>query len=245
LKNVQQHQQQQQQHAAPPNGSLPQQQLTFAGTDQLPTAAAQQLATYQQQQQQQQQHDLPLLCTNPAGNTSTTSTTTAGTGPGDAVAASTFRTPSEASGTQHPPPPQQQPPGALHNLQLKLPLHRTAIDAGCDQGYGSERSPEDELPPPLLLMHETQYIELLTASTAADCPGTAGPVQQQPGDGTQQQQQQQPYQPTYWTGGNQVVVGPYSFITKGKRAAVECHFSECSYDQNPRESRWKCLRGLN
>uniref|UniRef100_A0A182TNI3 Uncharacterized protein n=1 Tax=Anopheles melas TaxID=34690 RepID=A0A182TNI3_9DIPT len=127
----------------------------------------------------------------------------------------------EASGTQHPPPPQQQqPPGALHNLQLKLPLHRTAIDAGCDQGYGSERSPEDELPPPLLLMHETQYIELLTGSTAADCLGTAGPVQQQPGDGTQQQQQQQqqqPYQPTYWTGGNQVVVGPYSFITKGKR----------------------------
>ncbi|XP_041783731.1 uncharacterized protein LOC121599724 isoform X1 [Anopheles merus] len=212
LKNVQQHQQQQQ-HAAPPNGALPQQPLTFAGTDQLPTAAAQQLATYQQQQQ----HDLPLLCTKPAGNTSTTSTA-AGTGPGDAVAASTFRTPSEASGTQHPPPPQQQqPPGALqHNLPLKLPLHRTAIDAGCDQGYGSERSPEDELPPPLLLMHETQYIELLTASTAADCLGTAGPVQQQPGDGTQQQQQQQqqPYQPTYWTGGNQVVVGPYSFITK-------------------------------
>lgn len=32
---------------------------------------------------------------------------------------------------------------------MRLPLNRTAVDAGCDQGYGSERSPEDELPPPL------------------------------------------------------------------------------------------------
>jgi hypothetical protein len=31
-------------------------------------------------------------------------------------------------------------------------LHRTNIDIGYDQGYGSERSPEDELPPPLPMM---------------------------------------------------------------------------------------------
>uniref|UniRef100_A0A182TPP2 Uncharacterized protein n=1 Tax=Anopheles melas TaxID=34690 RepID=A0A182TPP2_9DIPT len=108
LKNVQQHQQQ---HAAPPNGTLPQQQLAFAGTDQLPTAAAQQLATYQQQQQR----DLPLLCTNPAGNTSTT-----GTGPGDAVAASTFRTPSGMSNRSGECVPGILPP--TNNNQKKTPF---------------------------------------------------------------------------------------------------------------------------
>lgn len=35
---------------------------------------------------------------------------------------------------------------------LKLPINRVNIDTGCDQGYGSERSPEDELPPPLPLL---------------------------------------------------------------------------------------------
>lgn len=35
------------------------------------------------------------------------------------------------------------------DIQLRLPLNRNAFDPGCDQGYGSERSPEDELPPPL------------------------------------------------------------------------------------------------
>lgn len=35
-------------------------------------------------------------------------------------------------------------------MQLRLPIiNRNAFDTGCDQGYGSERSPEDELPPPL------------------------------------------------------------------------------------------------
>lgn len=28
-------------------------------------------------------------------------------------------------------------------------MHRVNFDPGCDQGYGSERSPEDEVPPPL------------------------------------------------------------------------------------------------
>ncbi|XP_055617169.1 uncharacterized protein LOC129762697 isoform X3 [Toxorhynchites rutilus septentrionalis] len=47
---------------------------------------------------------------------------------------------------------------------MKLPLHRSTVDTGYDQGYGSERSPEDELPPPLLLMHEAQYNEILASS---------------------------------------------------------------------------------
>lgn len=38
------------------------------------------------------------------------------------------------------------------DIQLKLPINRSNLDIGCDQGYGSERSPEDELPPPLPLM---------------------------------------------------------------------------------------------
>lgn len=28
-------------------------------------------------------------------------------------------------------------------------MHRVNFDTGCDQGYGSERSPEEEVPPPL------------------------------------------------------------------------------------------------
>lgn len=44
--------------------------------------------------------------------------------------------------------PQQQPP--MGRLELKLPVqHRVNFDTGCDQGYGSERSPEEEVPPTL------------------------------------------------------------------------------------------------
>lgn len=37
------------------------------------------------------------------------------------------------------------PPSECHQLQWKF----TETQTLCDQGYGSERSPEDELPPPL------------------------------------------------------------------------------------------------
>lgn len=38
----------------------------------------------------------------------------------------------------------------LPRLELKLPVHhRVNFDTGCDQGYGSERSPEEEVPPAL------------------------------------------------------------------------------------------------
>ncbi|XP_037027621.1 uncharacterized protein LOC119068226 isoform X4 [Bradysia coprophila] len=33
------------------------------------------------------------------------------------------------------------------DIQLKLPINRSTFDTGCDQGYASERSPEDEVPP--------------------------------------------------------------------------------------------------
>lgn len=36
-----------------------------------------------------------------------------------------------------------------HKRELKLQINRSTFDTGCDQGYGSERSPEDELPPPM------------------------------------------------------------------------------------------------
>lgn len=39
------------------------------------------------------------------------------------------------------------------DVQLRLPINRVAFDPSCDQGYGSERSPEDELPPPLPNLH--------------------------------------------------------------------------------------------
>lgn len=46
-------------------------------------------------------------------------------------------------------------PQVQHNpqrpLELKFaPAHRVNFDPGCDQGYGSERSPEDEMAPPSL-----------------------------------------------------------------------------------------------
>lgn len=34
-------------------------------------------------------------------------------------------------------------------LELKLPVHRVNFDPSCDQGYGSERSPEEEVAPRL------------------------------------------------------------------------------------------------
>ncbi|XP_055587666.1 uncharacterized protein LOC129740087 [Uranotaenia lowii] len=46
----------------------------------------------------------------------------------------------------------------------------TTLDTGLDQGYGSERSPEDEMPPPLLLMHEAQYNEILASSQQTQQP---------------------------------------------------------------------------
>lgn len=44
-----------------------------------------------------------------------------------------------------------------------LPLHRNPSnnDAGYDPGYASERSPEDELPPPLPLITDNQYTEMM------------------------------------------------------------------------------------
>lgn len=32
-------------------------------------------------------------------------------------------------------------------MNLKLALNRSSLDVGYDQGYGSERSPEDDFPP--------------------------------------------------------------------------------------------------
>lgn len=100
------------------------------------------------QQQQQQQQMMPAyqqsspFYSNSSGKGSTISST--------ALGSSTFR--SSCSGGDRP------------DIQLKLPLHRSTVDTGYDQGYGSERSPEDEMPPPLLLMHEAQYKEILASS---------------------------------------------------------------------------------
>lgn len=33
------------------------------------------------------------------------------------------------------------------DIHLKLQINRSNFDIGCDQGYASERSPEDEVPP--------------------------------------------------------------------------------------------------
>ncbi|XP_062537332.1 uncharacterized protein LOC134205768 isoform X2 [Armigeres subalbatus] len=110
-----------------------------------PSSQQQQHHHHPQQQQQQimaaYQQSSPFY-SNSSGKGSTISST--------ALGGSTFR--SSCSGGDRP------------DIQLKLPLHRTTVDTGYDQGYGSERSPEDEMPPPLLLMHEAQYNEILASS---------------------------------------------------------------------------------
>lgn len=50
------------------------------------------------------------------------------------------------------------------DLQLKIPTNRVNFDAGCDQGYGSERSPEDEMPPTMPLMMDGNYDDFLSST---------------------------------------------------------------------------------
>ncbi|XP_031631093.1 putative uncharacterized protein DDB_G0282133 isoform X2 [Contarinia nasturtii] len=45
--------------------------------------------------------------------------------------------------------------GVETTMHLKLAINRSNLDMGCDQGYGSERSPEDELPPILSIPYQT------------------------------------------------------------------------------------------
>lgn len=40
-------------------------------------------------------------------------------------------------------------------MHLKLAINRSNMDVGCDQGYGSERSPEEELPPILSIPYQS------------------------------------------------------------------------------------------
>lgn len=40
-------------------------------------------------------------------------------------------------------------------MHLKLNINRSNMDVGCDQGYGSERSPEEELPPILSIPYQS------------------------------------------------------------------------------------------
>ncbi|XP_058829684.1 uncharacterized protein LOC131688988 [Topomyia yanbarensis] len=179
---------------------------SLAGTDQAVDAAA--IVNRNQQQQQQQMQQLPPtyqqsspFYSSSSGKGSTISST--------ALGSSTFRGCGAGERSSE-----------LGVGQLMLPLLRTATnnnssnstssstttttttaDAGCDQGYGSERSPEDELPPPLLLMHEAQYNEILASS------------QQQPVSAIEPNDLQR-----YWNyekaAASLIASSEYSFITK-------------------------------
>lgn len=46
-------------------------------------------------------------------------------------------------------------------MHLKLVINRTNMDVGCDQGYGSERSPEEELPPILSIPYQSMEAQPL------------------------------------------------------------------------------------
>lgn len=45
---------------------------------------------------------------------------------------------------------------------IKLAVNRSSLDIGCDQGYGSERSPEDDFPPILSILHNSFRTHLQT-----------------------------------------------------------------------------------
>lgn len=57
-------------------------------------------------------------------------------------------------------------------------MKRTIFDIGCDQGYGSERSPEDELPPILTIPYQVTEQQVREQYTAA-IVSVATPQQQQ------------------------------------------------------------------
>lgn len=80
------------------------------------------------------------------------------------------------------------------------------MDTGYDQGYGSERSPEDELPPPLLLMHEAQYNEILATSQ----------LTQQPPASVIEPDDLQRFWNYEKAAASLIASGEYSFITKGE-----------------------------
>lgn len=48
-------------------------------------------------------------------------------------------------------------------MNLKLTLNRSSLDVGCDQGYGSERSPEEDFPPNLTVPHKSFQGHLKTS----------------------------------------------------------------------------------
>lgn len=47
-------------------------------------------------------------------------------------------------------------------MNLELSINRLSLDVGCDQGYGSERSPEDDFPPILSIPYKTFQTHLQT-----------------------------------------------------------------------------------
>ncbi|XP_058176237.1 uncharacterized protein LOC131291066 [Anopheles ziemanni] len=160
LKNVQQHQQQQQQQPTRNNGPVQQPIGTPTRLSSMAPYSGQHSSEQQQQQQQQQDQPFPQQPTTYHHRQQHSFPPAVALGGSGVGVGSTFRSNTTESGLQ------QQHQQLHHHLQLKLPLHRTNVDAGCDQGYGSERSPEDELPPPLLLIHEAQYNEILASSAA-------------------------------------------------------------------------------
>lgn len=57
----------------------------------------------------------------------------------------------------------------LEDTKIIVPNHPqvAVVDQTCDQGYGSERSPEDEIPPPLPIVgfnQQPQYNQMLVNS---------------------------------------------------------------------------------
>lgn len=95
--------------------------------------------------------------------------------------------------------------------QFHIPLQRNIsnVDACYDQGYGSERSPEDELPPLLPLIDEHQYLHSLQSYSDP---------QQLQQVVHQQQQTTMPFNYTNILEYTQLY--QYDFITKGKSSRI-------------------------
>lgn len=77
---------------------------------------------------------------------------------------------------------------------LHLPLINRNNDAGYDPGYGSERSPEDEVPPPLPMINHQYMSDMLQNLSVSDNTTTS-------------------ILPTYL---DYSQLNHYEFITKGK-----------------------------
>lgn len=104
-------------------------------------------------------------------------------------------------------------------MHLKLPMKRTIFDIGCDQGYGSERSPDDELPPILTIPYQVTEHQMRHQYAATNVPSAVAQQQQLPPPPPPSKHQ------VKWQ--DQVHESDFSFITDGKCSQSSMYIQLC------------------